>query len=140
MYYKLSAVWENRIRDRRLMLVLTGSAVSIMERMLGAQGGLHRRAALECRLDPFTVREADVRWAGLDQNGGSSGGGPRSSSGDRSTGRSGTAERGLARSVAKTHWDPSRGSERNPPSPRISSRARLTSPCLKTQPNRSSCC
>jgi hypothetical protein len=29
-----------------------------MERMLGAQGGLHRRAALECRLDPFTVRKA----------------------------------------------------------------------------------
>jgi len=54
----VSAVWENRIRDQRLMLVLTGSAVSVMERMLGAQGGLHRRAALECRLDPFTVREA----------------------------------------------------------------------------------
>jgi AAA+ ATPase superfamily predicted ATPase len=54
----VSAVWENRIRDQRLMLVLTGSAVSVMERMLGAQGGLHRRAALECRLDPFSVREA----------------------------------------------------------------------------------
>jgi hypothetical protein len=26
--------------------------------MLGAQGGLHRRAALECRLDPFSVAEA----------------------------------------------------------------------------------
>jgi uncharacterized protein len=51
----VSAVWENRIRDQRLMLVLTGSAVSVIERMLGAQGGLHRRAALECRLGPFSV-------------------------------------------------------------------------------------
>src|SRR5947209_3823487 len=49
----ISAVWENRVRGQRLMLVLTGSAVSVMEQMLGAQGGLHRRAAMECRLDPF---------------------------------------------------------------------------------------
>lgn len=54
----VSAVWENRVRTQRLMLVLTGSAVSVMEQMLGAQGGLHRRAALECRLDPFPVPEA----------------------------------------------------------------------------------
>ena len=51
----VSAVWENRIRDQRLMLVLTGSSVSAIEQVLGAQGGLHRRAALECRLDPFSV-------------------------------------------------------------------------------------
>jgi len=54
----VSAVWENRVRGQHLMLVLTGSAVSVMEQMLGAQGGLHRRAALECRLDPFPVAEA----------------------------------------------------------------------------------
>lgn len=54
----VSAVWESRVSDQRLMLVLTGSAVSIMEQMLGAQGGLHRRAALECRLDPFSISEA----------------------------------------------------------------------------------
>jgi AAA+ ATPase superfamily predicted ATPase len=54
----VSAVWENRVRGQRLMLVLTGSAVSVMEQMLGAQGGLHRRAALECRLDPFSAPEA----------------------------------------------------------------------------------
>jgi hypothetical protein len=54
----VSAVWENRVRDQQVMLVLTGSAVSVMEQMLGAQGGLHRRAALELRLDPFAVREA----------------------------------------------------------------------------------
>jgi hypothetical protein len=44
----VSAVWENRIRDQRLMLVLTGSAVSVMEQMLGAQGGLHRGQHLRC--------------------------------------------------------------------------------------------
>jgi AAA+ ATPase superfamily predicted ATPase len=54
----VSAVWENRVTDQRVMLVLTGSAVSVMEEMLGAQGGLHRRAALELRLDPFPVRQA----------------------------------------------------------------------------------
>ena len=54
----VSAVWENRVREQQVMLVLTGSAVSVMEQMLGAQGGLHRRAALEMRLDPFAVREA----------------------------------------------------------------------------------
>lgn len=54
----ISAVWENRVRGQRLMVVLTGSAVSVMEEMLGAQGGLHRRAGLEVRLDPFTLRGA----------------------------------------------------------------------------------
>ena len=54
----VSAVWENQMRGQRLMLVLTGSAVSVMEQMLGAQGGLHRRAALECRLDPFSAPAA----------------------------------------------------------------------------------
>ncbi len=54
----VSAVWENRVSRQQLMLVLTGSAVSVMEQMLGAQGGLHRRAALELRLDPFAAREA----------------------------------------------------------------------------------
>lgn len=54
----VSAVWEGRVRSQRLMLVLTGSAVSVMEQMLGSQGGLHRRAALECRLDPFSVSGA----------------------------------------------------------------------------------
>lgn len=54
----VSAVWENRVREQQVMLVLTGSAVSVMEQMLGARGGLHRRAALELRLDPFAVREA----------------------------------------------------------------------------------
>jgi uncharacterized protein len=54
----VSAVWENRIRNQRFMLVLTGSAIGVMEQMLGSQGGLHRRATLECRLDPFPLHEA----------------------------------------------------------------------------------
>ena len=54
----VSAVWENRVRDQRLMLVLTGSAVAVMEHMLGPQGGLHRRAGVERRLDPFSLRDA----------------------------------------------------------------------------------
>jgi len=61
----VSAVWENRVRGQQLMLVLTGSAVSVMEQMLGAQGGLHRRAALELRLDPFAVREARAFLPGI---------------------------------------------------------------------------
>lgn len=61
----VSAVWENRVSDQQLMLVLTGSAVSVMEQMLGAQGGLHRRAALELRLDPFAAREARAFLPGL---------------------------------------------------------------------------
>jgi hypothetical protein len=61
----VSAVWENRLRDQQAMLVLTGSAVSVMEEMLGAQGGLHRRAALELRLDPFPAREARAFLPGI---------------------------------------------------------------------------
>jgi hypothetical protein len=51
----VSAVWESRVRDQRLMLVLSGSAVTVMERMIGASGGLHRRASVERRMDPFDL-------------------------------------------------------------------------------------
>jgi AAA+ ATPase superfamily predicted ATPase len=54
----VSAVWENHIRDQRLLLVLSGSAVAVMEQMLGPQGGLHRRAGVERRMDPFPIRDA----------------------------------------------------------------------------------
>jgi uncharacterized protein len=54
----VSAVWENAVRGQRLMLVLTGSAVAVMEEMLGPHGGLHRRAAVERRLDPFPLVDA----------------------------------------------------------------------------------
>jgi hypothetical protein len=54
----VSAVWENHVRDHRLMLVLTGSAVAVMEEMLGPHGGLHRRASVEQRMDPFPLVDA----------------------------------------------------------------------------------
>jgi len=54
----VSAVWENRVSDQRLMLVLSGSAVAVMEHMLGPQGGLHRRAGVERRMDPFPLVDA----------------------------------------------------------------------------------
>jgi AAA+ ATPase superfamily predicted ATPase len=54
----VSAVWENHVRNQRLMLVITGSAVAVMEQMLGPQGGLHRRAGVERRMDPFPLAEA----------------------------------------------------------------------------------
>jgi len=54
----VSAVWENRIRDQKLMVVLSGSAVSVMEQMIGPQGGLHRRAGVERRMDPFPLLQS----------------------------------------------------------------------------------
>ncbi|ASW53202.1 hypothetical protein [Plantactinospora sp. KBS50] len=41
----VSAVWENHIRNQRLLLVLSGSAVTVMEQMLGPQGGRTRATA-----------------------------------------------------------------------------------------------
>ncbi|MGH2586059.1 MAG: ATP-binding protein [Dehalococcoidia bacterium] len=61
----VSAVWENHIRDQRLLLVLSGSAVSVMEEMLGPHGGLHRRASTELRMDPFSLLEAAEFLPGL---------------------------------------------------------------------------
>jgi hypothetical protein len=54
----VSAIWENRVRDQRLMVVLSGSAVAVMEEMLGPHGGLHRRASVERRMDPFPLVDA----------------------------------------------------------------------------------
>ncbi|MFC6871067.1 ATP-binding protein [Haloechinothrix salitolerans] len=54
----VSAVWENHIRDQSLMLVLSGSAVAVMEEMLGPHGGLHRRPSVELRMDPFSFADA----------------------------------------------------------------------------------
>jgi hypothetical protein len=61
----LSAVWESRSAGTRLLLALSGSAVSVMEQMLGPQGGLHRRAALERRLDPFSFTTGRAFLPGL---------------------------------------------------------------------------
>lgn len=54
----LSAVWENHVRDQRLMVAVTGSAVSAMESMLGAGGGLRGRPHERIRLDPFDAWQA----------------------------------------------------------------------------------
>jgi len=54
----LSAVWENHVRDQRLMVAVTGSAVSAMEAMLGAGGGLRGRPHERLRLDPFDAWQA----------------------------------------------------------------------------------
>jgi uncharacterized protein len=54
----LSAVWENHVRGQKLMVVVTGSAVSTMESVLGADGGLRGRPDLQLRLDPFSALEA----------------------------------------------------------------------------------
>lgn len=61
----VSAVWENHVRDHSLMLVLSGSAVAVMEEMLGPHGGLHRRPSVELRMDPFSFREAAAFLPGL---------------------------------------------------------------------------
>jgi AAA+ ATPase superfamily predicted ATPase len=61
----LSAVWENYARDQRLMLAVTGSAVSAMESMLGAGGGLRGRPQLRMRLDPFDAAQARAFLPGL---------------------------------------------------------------------------
>lgn len=61
----VSAVWENRVRAHRLMLVLSGSAVASMEQMLGPHGGLHRRASVELRMDPFPLADAAAFQPGL---------------------------------------------------------------------------
>ncbi|WP_233552722.1 AAA family ATPase [Jiangella rhizosphaerae] len=61
----LSAVWENHVHDQRLMLVVTGSAVSAMEDMLGGDGGLRGRPELQLRLDPFPAAEARAFLPGL---------------------------------------------------------------------------
>ena len=54
----LSAIWENYVRDQRLMVAVTGSAVSAMESLLGAGGGLRGRPHERIRLDPFDARQA----------------------------------------------------------------------------------
>jgi AAA+ ATPase superfamily predicted ATPase len=54
----VSAVWENHVRQQRFMLILSGSAVAVMEQMLGPHGGLHRRAGVERRMDPFPLVDA----------------------------------------------------------------------------------
>lgn len=53
----VQAAWDH-LRSGNLMLVLTGSAVGIIEEMLGSGGALRGRPTLTLRLDPFDLLEA----------------------------------------------------------------------------------
>lgn len=56
----VQAVWDHLPRQTKLMLVLTGSAVGMMERMLGAGGALRGRPTLSLRMDPLDMMSARV--------------------------------------------------------------------------------
>lgn len=51
----VQAVWDHLATGTRLMLVLTGSAVSVIDRMLGAQGALRGRPTEALRIDPLDL-------------------------------------------------------------------------------------
>jgi uncharacterized protein len=51
-------VWDHLPRSSKLMLVLTGSAVSVIEKLLGAGGALRGRPTLALRLDPLDLVQA----------------------------------------------------------------------------------
>jgi uncharacterized protein len=48
-----AAVWDQKPRDAKILLVVCGSAVAAMRDLIGPQGGLYRRAAPELRIDPL---------------------------------------------------------------------------------------
>jgi hypothetical protein len=54
----IQVVWDHLLRSSKLMLVLTGSAVSVIERLLGAGGALRGRPTLALRLDPLDLVRA----------------------------------------------------------------------------------
>lgn len=54
----VQAVWDHLPAGHKLMLVLTGSAVAMMETMIGAGGALRGRATLTLRLSPLGPVEA----------------------------------------------------------------------------------
>ncbi len=49
----VQVVWDHLTRGARLLLVLTGSAVSVVEDLIGAGGALRGRPTLSRRLDPL---------------------------------------------------------------------------------------
>lgn len=51
-------VWDHLPRNSKLLLVLTGSAVGVIERLLGAGGALRGRPTLAMRLDPLDLVRA----------------------------------------------------------------------------------
>jgi uncharacterized protein len=54
----VQVVWDHMPRSSKLVLVLTGSAVSVVEGLLGAGGALRGRPTLALRLDPLDLRRA----------------------------------------------------------------------------------
>jgi hypothetical protein len=56
----VQVIWDHLRPGTRLMLVLTGSAVGTIERMLGAGGALRGRPTLSMRLDPLDPVAARV--------------------------------------------------------------------------------
>jgi hypothetical protein len=53
-------VWDHLSAGTKIMLVLTGSAVGVIERMLGAGGALRGRPTVTLRLDPLDALAARV--------------------------------------------------------------------------------
>ncbi len=54
----IAATWDQRPADSQLLLVICGSAVSSMRKLIGPDGGLYRRANPELRVEPFDPWEA----------------------------------------------------------------------------------
>ena len=54
----VQAVWDHLRPGTKLMLVLTGSAVGVIEDMLGPKAALRGRPTLQLRLDPLDVLQA----------------------------------------------------------------------------------
>jgi uncharacterized protein len=54
----VQVVWDHLARGSKLMLVLTGSAVGVIERVLGPGGALRGRPTLSLRLDPLDLVKA----------------------------------------------------------------------------------
>ena len=54
----VQAVWDHIAQGTKLMLVLTGSAIAMMEAMVGAGGALRGRATLTLRLGPLDPWQA----------------------------------------------------------------------------------
>jgi hypothetical protein len=54
----VQVVWDHLSRGSKLMLVLTGSAVGVIERVLGPGGALRGRPTLSLRLDPLDLVKA----------------------------------------------------------------------------------
>lgn len=56
----VQVVWDHLKRGTKLLLLLTGSAVSVVERVLGEHGALRGRPTLSLRLEPLAAAEARV--------------------------------------------------------------------------------